>query len=269
MTQPPQPTPIPSVPPPSAGGEPSGSSEEPPKRRFLTRYAGLPETGLGPATAALGVLVTAFVMIVGTIIVAAFDPELESTAAREAAQAVVAIALFGTALAFALRDQGGKLRAALSSLGMRSGPLGAAIGLAVLAWGIYLLSAAILTPLLQPEQKDIAVELGTDFGSLWSIIAAGLLIVVAAPIAEEVFFRGFMFGALRNSLSLWPAALISALIWGALHLSGGNIGVAIQLSIFGIVLAWLYQRSGNLWSPIIAHTINNAIAFAVLVSDQI
>lgn len=258
-----------SAPPPTPESEVQGPVDDRPKGRFLTRYAGLPVIGIGPSTAALGVLVAAFVMITGTIVVAAFDPDLESTAAREAAQAVVAIALFGTAVGFALARHGARLRSALTALGMRGSPLGATIGLAILAWGIYLLSALVLTPLLQPEQEDIAVELGTDFGSAWSILTAGLLIVVAAPISEEVFFRGFMFGALRNSLPLWTAALISALVWGALHLSGGNLGVAIQLSLFGIVLAWLYERSGSLWSPILAHTINNAIAFTVLVSGSV
>ncbi len=269
MNEPDQLPPTASVPPPAGQSEAGPPGDKRPKRRFLTRYAGLPETGLRPLTAAFGVLVAAFVMITGTIVVAAFDPELESTAAREAAQAMVAIGLLGTAIAFALHDQGGRLRSALASLGMRSGPLGAAIGLAILAWGIYLLSAAVLAPLLQPEQEDIAIELGNDLDSFWSIFIAGLLIVVAAPLAEETFFRGFMFGALRNSLSIWPAALISAGIWGLLHLSGGNAGVAIQLALFGIVLAWLYERSGNLWSPILAHTINNTIAFTLLVTGSL
>ena len=90
-----------------------------------------------------------------------------------------------------------------------------------------------------------------------------------APLSEELFFRGFMFSGLRRSIPLWPAALVSALVWGALHLGGGNIGVVVQLSIFGVILAWLYERSGTLWAPIIAHTINNSIAFTLLVTDVI
>ena len=45
--------------------------------------------------------------------------------------------------------------------------------------------------------------------------------------------------------------------------------MAIQLSVFGVILAWLYERSGTLWAPIIAHTINNTIAFVLLVTDVI
>src|SRR5690606_22087105 len=148
----------------------------------------------------------------------------------------------------------------LRRLGLRRMTL-AAIGLACLGWFVYVLISAGLAPLLDPEQEDVTRQLGTDESSVLSVAAAGLLIALAAPLSEELFFRGFMFAALRRSLSLWPAALISALVWASLHLGSGNLGVVIQLAVFGVVLAWLYERSGTLWAPIAAHTINNAIAF--------
>ena len=40
----------------------------------------------------------------------------------------------------------------------------------------------------------------------------------------------------------------------------------LQLAVLGIVLAWLYERTGSLWPPIALHVFNNALAFAVLVS---
>jgi len=145
----------------------------------------------------------------------------------------------------------------------------AAVGLAILAWLAYLTLAAALSPLLSPDQEDITRELGTDTGSAGSLVVAGLLIIVAAPISEELFFRGFMFAGLRRSIPLWPAAVVSAVIWGSLHLGGGNVGVAIQLAVFGVILAWLYERSGTLWAPILVHTTNNTIAFVLLVTDVI
>ena len=93
------------------------------------------------------------------------------------------------------------------------------------------------------------------------------LIVIVAPVSEEVFFRGFMFAGLRRSMPLWIAAVISAVVWGSLHLTGGNVGVAIQLAVFGVILAYLYERSGSLWAPIMAHGLNNAIAFLYLVTN--
>ena len=62
----------------------------------------------------------------------------------------------------------------------------------------------------EPEQEDIA----EDFGPVPVQI---LLIAIAAPISEEVCFRGMLFGGLRERLPRLAAALISGLIFGALH----------------------------------------------------
>ena len=249
--------------------EPSPNSPEPdPDAGFVTRYAGLPDAGWKAGSVGIGLLIAVGLLLAGTIVIAVFDPELDSEAGRDAAQLVVAMALAGTALGYALADAGGRLRGAFDRLGLARFAL-SAIGLAALAWLAYLGAAALLSPLLSPQQEDVTRELGTDEGSAISIVAAGLLIVVVAPLSEELFFRGFMFSGLRRSISLWPAAVVSAAVWGSLHLGGGNVGVAIQLSVFGVILAWLYERSGTLWAPIIAHTINNSIAFTLLITDVV
>lgn len=264
-----------SSPPPAEPGAstPPPGGEEPDRAakggRFLTRYAGLPEVGWGGGMVALGVLIAAGTMLVGTIMVAVFDPELESPAARNAAQLAVALSLMGTALGFAFFDARGRIQEAFGKLGLGPRIALGAIGLAVLAWFVYILFAGLLTPLLQPDQEDVTRELGTDKDEFGSVAVAAFLIVIAAPLSEEMFFRGFMFGGLRRSMSIWPAALISAAVWGSLHLGAGNIGVAVQLAVFGVILAWLYERSGTLWAPVLAHTINNTIAFVLLVTDVV
>lgn len=252
--------------PPPGGEEPDRAAKG---GRFLTRYAGLPEVGWGGGMVALGVLIAAGTMLVGTIMVAVFDPELESPAARNAAQLAVALSLMGTALGFAFLDARGRIQDAFGKLGLGPRIALGAIGLAVLAWFVYILFAGLLTPLLQPDQEDVTRELGTDKDEFGSVAVAAFLIVIAAPLSEEMFFRGFMFGGLRRSMSIWPAALISAAVWGSLHLGAGNIGVAVQLAVFGVILAWLYERSGTLWAPVLAHTINNTIAFVLLVTDVV
>ncbi len=262
-----------STPPPLAGasGPPPRPGEPPrPKRGgfFMTRYVGIPVTGWHGLNAAIGVLIAALAMIIGTIAVAIFDPQFDTTAGKDAAQLMVALALGGTALGFALVDSGGRVKDAFGRLGLGARITLAAVGLALLAWVIYIVLAAVLTPLLQPDQQDVTNELGTNKDSALSIAIAGFLIVVLAPLSEELFFRGFMFASLRRSMPLWPAALIAAVVWGSLHLSGGNIGVAIQLSVFGVILAWLYERSGTLWAPITAHALNNTIAFILLINNS-
>jgi membrane protease YdiL (CAAX protease family) len=141
-----------------------------------------------------------------------------------------------------------------------------AFGLALAAFGGYIVFAAIYAPLVQPEQEDVTRELGIDEGGLAAVVA-GLLIIAAAPLSEEIFFRGFMFGGLRRRMSLWPAAAIAAIIFGALHYTGpDSIGVVPQLAVFGLLLAWLYEYTGSLWPPIFVHTLNNTIAFVVVTS---
>jgi membrane protease YdiL (CAAX protease family) len=68
-------------------------------------------------------------------------------------------------------------------------------------------------------------------------------------------------------MRFWPAAIVSGLIFGVLHLTAGDIGVALQLSILGVIFAWMYERSGSLWVPIGLHTVNNTIAFISLISS--
>jgi membrane protease YdiL (CAAX protease family) len=89
-----------------------------------------------------------------------------------------------------------------------------------------------------------------------------------APVTEEVFFRGFMFNGLRRGTSFAVAALVSAAIWGVFHYTGeGSWGVVLQLTVFGIVLAWLYERTGSVYPTIAVHGFNNAVAFAILMSS--
>ncbi len=97
-------------------------------------------------------------------------------------------------------------------------------------------------------------------------IAQGILVVGLAPISEELFFRGFLFGGLRGRLSFWPAALISGVFFGLIHLLGGTLAVIPPLAAFGVLLAWLYERTGSIGPPILMHALQNAIAFTITIS---
>lgn len=237
----------------------------PKRKNALDAYVGLPPTGWTGWLVLAGIAAAIVLVGIGTAIVALFDPELDTTAGRDAAQLAVGLGLGGTALLFAAVDASGSIRGALTRLGLGR-VTGRALWMGALAWIAYLAIARLLVPFLDPQQEDVTNELGADEPSVISAIFAGILIVIVAPLAEELFFRGFMFAGLRRSMSLWPAAAIPALVWGSLHLGAGNVGVAIQLSVFGIILAWLYERSGTLWAPILAHLINNAIAFTLLMA---
>ncbi len=236
---------------------------------------GIPRSAIRPADVAIASLIAIAVIFIGSILVgiadpSVFDPDRETPAGTNlAAQAVVVLAFIGTALGYAARANRVGLSGAARSLGLsRFGPQ--VIGPILIAIGLYLLSAIALNAILSPEQEDLAENLGADRDAAAIVtVLAGLLIIAGAAIGEELFFRGLVFGGLRQRLALWHAAIISGLVFGLLHLTGGNLAVALQLSAFGVIMAWLYERTGVLWAPIILHGINNAIAFTLLVTDTI
>ncbi len=89
-----------------------------------------------------------------------------------------------------------------------------------------------------------------------------VLAVIAAPLSEELFFRGFMFSGLLR-WGFWPAAAVSAGAFTVAHLDPGSI---IPFFGIGLVMAWLYWRRGSLWDSIAFHCIFNFISFALLLA---
>jgi membrane protease YdiL (CAAX protease family) len=223
---------------------------------------GLPAGAWRPVNVLTASLAVIVLSIIEVGVVAAFDPDLESPAARLGTQGLLAMTLIVVALVFASSPAS---RLPLAALGLRRFKP-SALGIALATFGGYVLFAAAYASVVQPEQEDLTRELGFDEGTA-AAIAAGLLIVAAAPLSEEIFFRGFMFAGLRRRVSLWPAAAVPALVWGSLHYTGpDSIGVVPQLVAFGLLLAWLYEYTGSLWPPILVHVINNGIAFAIVTS---
>jgi CAAX protease family protein len=121
------------------------------------------------------------------------------------------------------------------------------------AIGAYLLFATFYSLLIvQPEQKDIAEGFG-------AVPVQVLLIVIAAPISEEICFRGMLFGGLRRSLPRIPAALIGGLVFGGLHALTGVTAVP-PLIVFGFILSLLYEKTGSIVPGILLHMLNNSVA---------
>jgi len=90
-----------------------------------------------------------------------------------------------------------------------------------------------------------------------SAIPMVVTVTVAAPLGEEIFFRGFALPALRHTVGPLLALLISAALFALLHMdSVGFIG----LMEIGIVLAALRWWSGSLWAAILGHAVNNGVA---------
>jgi membrane protease YdiL (CAAX protease family) len=78
---------------------------------------------------------------------------------------------------------------------------------------------------------------------------------VIAPIAEEIFFRRFVFVSLRKKHSKIYAITCSAIIFGVVHFEGFIIA-----AIMGSILAYIYEKEEKLMIPIIIHAMKNLAA---------
>lgn len=214
-----------------------------------------PYANWGPWAAVLGVLLALGTGIVLSVPVAIVDQPASGEDLSDVANALVQLA---TALGFLLvpfaiaAGRGATVRRAASQLGLRRFRP-SAVKWMFAAIGAYLLFAILYTAIFgQPEQKDIAEEFGT-------VPVQILLIVVAAPISEEVCFRGMLFGGLRERWPRIAAALLSGLIFGGLHAVTGLSAVP-PLIAFGFILALLYEKTGSIVPGIILHMLNNSVA---------
>ena len=94
-------------------------------------------------------------------------------------------------------------------------------------------------------------------------IAVFSLTVLAAPLVEEVFFRGFLLPVFVGRWGfVWGAGFVSLVF----SMSHGVPGLLVPAFVTGMLLAWLYRRTGSLWNCCLAHGAQNALAFAVVVS---
>ncbi|MDE2765848.1 MAG: CPBP family intramembrane metalloprotease [Chloroflexota bacterium] len=170
----------------------------------------------------------------------------------------------GVALGF------GPLRYRLSwrALGFHPMPAGTllrwavpAMALNIAVGAVYVAIVESAAPVLVPP--GLAEQLG--FGEQMdgaTMLAAFIVVVLFAPIAEEAFDRGFVYAGLASKWGAWPAIFASAAVFAVAHMS---FGLLVPAFISGVVFAWLYWRSGSVLPALLAHTGQNAIAFVLVV----
>jgi membrane protease YdiL (CAAX protease family) len=136
-------------------------------------------------------------------------------------------------------------------------PLGLVlIGLAIVYTYFLALSAFGVKP-----NADIPEEAFHNVGPL-AVLA--VLSLVFAPIMEEIFFRGFIFGGLRGRWGTLPAALAAGFLFGLAHLGNpGTIYVFVPIGLVGAVFALGYAYSGSLLSAMVAHFLFNLVSFSI------
>jgi len=143
-----------------------------------------------------------------------------------------------------------------------------AFGLAAISY--YGLTAIYGTIFRLHGSDKLPSELGVTHSTA-ALVAAGAFVCVIAPIAEEFFFRGFLFGALRRvriqvagrDIGTWLAALVTGILFGFAHLGSAPLQYLIPLGFLGFVLCIVRWRTRSLYPCMALHSANNALALGV------
>ena len=143
--------------------------------------------------------------------------------------------------------------------GLRPARFWRSVGIAVLGMIAFYLLAAVWVALAGDPEQSTSQDIGADESDL-ALIAAGVLFVLIAPIAEEFFFRGFFYGSLRTRLSTFWAALICGAVFGVIHVASGIEAVPVLIAL-GVIFCLVREFTGSLYPVIAMHALNNTFAY--------
>jgi membrane protease YdiL (CAAX protease family) len=217
---------------------------------------------------ALAVTAVIFIPVAALLVAAAVGIDVTDT--KHATQVSLAASLPFEAVLFAivLALTMGKYRSRWRDLGFRP-----------LAWNLAWVPVALVVGAFLCVQVYAVVAdaiggsdflpkstLGEDaldeaaFVALAAILALGM-----APVVEETFFRGFVFGGLSKRFSLLGSALISGFLFALAH---GQPTTLIPFTAVGMLFAGGYAYTGSLWSSISAHFTFNLISLTVTLATR-
>jgi membrane protease YdiL (CAAX protease family) len=208
-----------------------------------------------------GAIAVALLAVVITILVAALAPRLDPAllfpvlAMSIGLATLVWAALHGRVEALF----GDRFRVGLGTLGM------AALGW-VVVFGLQILVGAVVVTLLGPDAAPEAGGLPSDVleGPPWSLVLGA---VVVAPVAEELYFRGFLLQGLWRSFGPRWAIVLSAVVFGIFHFGGARLQTVLPMvsaTLIGLVFGYLFVRTRNLAVTVLAHALVNGVAISVV-----
>jgi membrane protease YdiL (CAAX protease family) len=110
----------------------------------------------------------------------------------------------------------------------------------------------------------VAPQMGLLYFGKGDVSSTGFWVVAlattfAAPLAEELVFRGYLHTLLRTWLGGWPTILIVGILFGLMH----GLDYAIPITVLGVYFGWLRDRSGSLLASMCAHALHNGIVVVV------
>jgi membrane protease YdiL (CAAX protease family) len=159
----------------------------------------------------------------------------------------------------------GAERLGAATFGIRRTSWGPSIG-----WGSALLCSGLA---VQGLLAGIFGVTGEDSSTVHFTAITAVLVVfgvaVTAPLAEEIAFRGYQFPALTGRHGPWLAAVITAVLFGAAHLSALPAAMLPGAAFFGFGACLLYWFTGSLLPGVAVHSVNNALALTFVTGGQL
>lgn len=141
------------------------------------------------------------------------------------------------------------------------------MGLQVAVTLLVLLPLAFLLGLDDPPQQDVA-DIAASASSLAGRIAVLVLLVVVAPVTEELLFRAVLLSRLRRAMSPWSAITVSAALFAGIHLIDPDAAFVVPgLFVIGLVLGYQALLTGRIGLPIFTHAGVNLLAAIALLVD--
>ena len=208
-----------------------------------------------------GFAVVVFVSVIVGLIAAALGADIEDDTPPSLVVVLTllqAVILCATAIALAARTR----RPKPWHFGLRRARFWPSLGWAAVGYVSFIVFVLTYSALLSPEgEQSVTEDLGADESTL-ALVAAGFVVIVVAPLAEEFFFRGFFYRALRSRLGVLAAALVDGLVFGLIHYSGSDtLELLPILGFLGFLFCLVYERTRTLYTVIGLHALNNSIAY--------
>ncbi|MDB4358925.1 CPBP family intramembrane metalloprotease [Verrucomicrobiales bacterium] len=143
--------------------------------------------------------------------------------------------------------------------------IGGVISLVICALFIGHLSQNFLEGVFGPLDQQEAVQMVQSSNSVAYLILTIVTACIAAPLAEEFLFRGYIYGALKQKTGKLFAMVVVGGIFAAVH---GNLPALVPLWAFSILLCISYEITKSLWVPIGIHAIFNATNIVMMLTPQ-
>ena len=151
-----------------------------------------------------------------------------------------------------------------SALGLRLHGMGKglvwAVGLGlplfVAAMGLAYLSEKVIQPTRVDYVSKTLSKTSSGGVSISLVVLLVFTLVVLAPVCEEIFFRGYLYPALRNRMDMQPAMILNSLLFAAVHFE--LVGFLSRL-VLAYGLCYLYEKNRTIAAPVVGHSLYNGL----------